>query len=258
MAKNKVEISGIKTSDLKTLKNSDMIKLFKELKNGDKSIKDKLVNGNLRLVLSILQRYQNKCDNLDDLFQIGVGGLIKAVDNFDLSFGVKFSTYAVFMIEGEIKRYIRDNNQVRISRTIKELSYKIINFREEYLKNNYEYPSNELVCSKFDIDPYDLNIILNSLVEPTSIFEPIYNDGGDTIYLADQLDDKKNSFYDIETKLSLKEAVKKLKDKEKYIIIERYLIGKTQMELANEIGISQAQISRIEKSGLNNIRKFLQ
>ena len=143
MAKNKVEITGIKTSSLETLKSSEMTKLFEELKNGNKSAKDKLVKGNLKLVLSILQRYQNRCDNLDDLFQIGVVGLIKAIDNFDLSFGVKFSTYAVFMIEGEIKRYIRDNNQIRVSRTIKELSYKIVNYKEEYLKKNLVYPSNE-------------------------------------------------------------------------------------------------------------------
>ncbi len=255
MAKNKVEISGIKTSDLKTLKNSDMIKLFKELKNGDKSIKDKLVNGNLRLVLSILQRYQNKCDNLDDLFQIGVVGLIKAVDNFDLSFGVKFSTYAVFMIEGEIKRYIRDNNQIRVSRTIKELSYKIVNYKEEYLKKNFIYPSNEQICKHFDITPYDLSIALTSLTEPVSIFESTYNDGNDTILLVDQLEDKSKS--DLNDLIALKEALSKIKERERIVIVKRYLNGLSQSEIASELNISQAQVSRIETSAINSIKKLV-
>ncbi len=255
MAKNKVELTGVNTSTLKTLKSSEMEELFIQMKNGSKTAKEKLIKGNLKLVLSLLKKYQNKCDNMDDLFQMGTIGLIKAIDNFDLSFGVKFSTYAVFMIEGEIKRYIRDNNQVRISRTIKELSYKIINFREEYLKNNYEYPSNELVCSKFDIDPYDLNIILNSLVEPTSIFEPIYNDGGDTILLLDQLEEKEST--NLNDLLALKEALLRIKDRERIIITKRYFMGLSQAEIAQELNISQAQVSRIENSALNSIKKLI-
>lgn len=255
MAKNKVELTGVNTSTLKTLKSSEMEELFIQMKNGSKAAKEKLIKGNLKLVLSLLKKYQNKCDNMDDLFQMGTIGLIKAIDNFDLSFGVKFSTYAVFMIEGEIKRYIRDNNQVRISRTIKELSYKIINFREEYLKNNYEYPSNELVCSKFDIDPYDLNIILNSLVEPTSIFEPIYNDGGDTILLLDQLEEKEST--NLNDLLALKEALLRIKDRERVIITKRYFMGLSQAEIAQELNISQAQVSRIENSALNSIKKLI-
>jgi RNA polymerase sporulation-specific sigma factor len=192
---------------------------------------------------------------MDDLFQIGTIGLIKAVDNFDLAFGVKFSTYAVFMIEGEIKRYIRDNNQIRISRTIKELSYKIINFKEEYIKKYYEYPSNELICEKFNISPYELNIAISSLTEPVSIFEPIYNDGGDTILLLDQLEDKSNT--NISDYLALKEALLKIKERERLIITKRYLIGLSQAEIASELNISQAQVSRIENSALNSIKKLI-
>ncbi len=255
MAKNKVELTGVNTSGLKTLKNSEMNQLFNDYHNGIKSAKEKLIKGNLRLVLSILQKYQNRCDNMDDLFQIGTIGLIKAVDNFDLAFGVKFSTYAVFMIEGEIKRYIRDNNQIRISRTIKELSYKIINFKEEYIKKYYEYPSNELICEKFNISPYELNIAISSLTEPVSIFEPIYNDGGDTILLLDQLEDKSNT--NISDYLALKEALLKIKERERLIITKRYLIGLSQAEIASELNISQAQVSRIENSALNSIKKLI-
>ena len=255
MAKNKVELTGVNTSNLKSLKSTEMNELFIEMKNGSRSAKEKLVKGNLKLILSILKKYQNRCDNMDDLFQIGTIGLIKAIDNFDLSFGVKFSTYAVFMIEGEIKRYIRDNNQVRISRTIKELSYKIINFREEQLKKYYEYPSNELICREFNITPYDLNIALNSLTEPTSIFEPIYNDGGDTILLLDQLEDKDNN--DLNDLLALKEALLKIKDRERVILTKRYLVGLSQAEIVQELNISQAQVSRIESSALNSIKKLI-
>ena len=255
MAKNKVEIVGINTSSLKTLKNSEMNELFKELKDGVKSAKEKLVKGNLRLVLSILQKYQNRCDNLDDLFQIGVVGLIKAIDNFDLSFGVKFSTYAVFMIEGEIKRYIRDNNQIRVSRTIKELSYKIINYKEEYLKKNFVYPSNDEICKYFEITPYDLSIVLTSLTEPVSIFEPTYNDGNDTILLLDQLEDK--NYSDLNQLIELKEALSKIKNRERQVIIKRYLNGLSQSEIAKELNISQAQVSRIENSAINSIKKLV-
>ena len=216
MAKNKVEIAGINTSSLRSLTHEEMVLLFKSLKKGDNESKRLLVEGNLKLVLSILKRYQNKCDNLDDLFQIGVVGLIKAVDNFDLEFNVRFSTYAVFMIEGEIKRYIRDNSQIRISRSVKELSYMIINYKEEYLRENLRYPSNEEICAKFNISEYELYNILNSLCDPVSIFEPIYNDGGDTIYLLDQLEDSKN--VNVNDLILLKDSLNRLKDKERTII----------------------------------------
>lgn len=255
MAKNKVEINGIKTNELKNITHEEMIELFKKYNEGDNLSKEKLVKYNLKLVLSILKKYHNKCDNMDDLFQIGVIGLIKAVENFDISFGVKFSTYAVFMIEGEIKRYIRDNSQVRISRGIKELSYEIINYRENYFINNAEYPPNELVCSMFNITNYELQLALNSLVEPTSIFEPIYNDGGETIYLLDQLED--SNVKDINLLISLKEAINKIKEREKYIIEKRYFEGYSQSEIANILSISQAQVSRIENSALNSIKKLI-
>lgn len=256
MAKNKVEITGINTSTLKTISSEEMNNLFIELQKGNKNAKNTLIEGNLKLVLSILKKYQNRCDNLDDLFQIGTIGLIKAIDNFDLSFGVKFSTYAVLMIEGEIKRYIRDNNQIRISRTIKELSYQIINYKETYLKQNGVYPSNDEICSYFNITPYELYNVLSSLTEPMSIFEPIYNDGGDTIYLFDQVEDKDSSC-DLDIRLAVDKAISNLNEREQFILDQRFVIGKTQMEIAEEIGISQAQISRLEKNALQRVRKQL-
>ena len=255
MAKSKVEITGINTSMLRSLTHEEMILLFKSYKKGDNESKKLLIEGNLKLVLSILKRYQNKCDNLDDLFQIGVVGLIKAVDNFDLSFNVRFSTYAVFMIEGEIKRYIRDNNQVRISRSIKDLAYQIINYKEECMHNNSVYPSNEEICKHFNINDYELYVALSSLSEPMSIFEPIYNDGGDTIYLLDQLEDKTNK--DLDKLLSLREALNKIKDKERVVIMKRYYSGMSQSEIADELSISQAQVSRIENSAINSVKKLI-
>ena len=255
MARNKVIINGIDTSKLKTISFNEMQELFRRLKQGDKESREKLVEYNLKLVLSILRKYQNKCDNLDDLFQIGTVGLLKAIDNFDLSFGVKFSTYAVFMIEGEIKRYIRDNYQIRVSRSIKELSYKIINYREEYLSKYYKYPRNEDICKKFNITDYELSNILSSLNEPVSIFEPIFNDGGETIYLLDQLEDKNVS--DLDNLLALKEALSKMKDREKTIIYKRYVDGLSQAEIADSLSISQAQVSRIESSALNSVKKLI-
>lgn len=255
MAKNKVEINGINTSNLVVLKHEEMIELFRKYKNGEKNVKNTLVEGNLRLVLSILRKYHNKCDNLDDLFQIGVIGLIKAINNFDLNYDVRFSTYAVFMIEGEIKRYIRDNSQIRISRSVKELSYMIINYKEEYLRENLKYPSNEEICTKFNISEYELYNILNSLCDPVSIFEPIYNDGGDTIYLLDQLEDSKN--VNVNDLILLKDSLNRLKDRERTIIVKRYVDGMSQAELASELNISQAQVSRIESSALNSVKKLI-
>lgn len=255
MSKNKVEITGINTSTLKTIKHDEMINLFTEYKNGNKSVKNTLIEGNLKLVLSILKKYQNRSDNLDDLFQIGVIGLIKAIDNFDLSYGVKFSTYAVLMIEGEIKRYIRDNNEVRVSRSIKDLAYQIISYKEQELDKNGIYPTNEEICKHFNISNYELYNALTSLREPVSIFEPIFNDGGDTIYLLDQLEDKKLS--DLEDLLYLREALNKIKDKEKIVIQKRYMDGLSQSEIASELNISQAQVSRIESSAINNIKKLI-
>ena len=256
MAKNKVEITGINTSALKTLTNEEMIELFKSYQNGNKESKTILVECNLRLILSILRKYQNKCDNMDDLFQMGCIGLIKAIDNFDLKYEVRFSTYAVLMIEGEIKRYLRDNNQVRISRGIKELAYKIISFKDEYFLLHGIYPSNEEICSNLNINEYELGNSLMSLKEPMSIFEPIYNDGGDTIFLLDQIEDIKEN-RNLHELISLRKALNRIKEREKEILISRYIIGKSQTEIASSLGISQAQVSRIESSAIKNVKRLI-
>ena len=256
MAKNKVEITGINTSKIKVLKHKEMIELFKKYQNGDLMAKDELVEGNLKLVLSILKKYQNKTDNMDDLFQIGCVGLIKAIDNFDLSHEVKFSTYAVLMIEGEIKRYIRDNNSVRISRSIKDQAYKIIKFKEEYLQENGREPNTSEIGKGLEISEYDVNEAILSLKEPMSLFDPIYNDGGDTIYLVDQIEDKRENKY-LDSLISMRRALEKIKEREKDILINRFIVGKTQMEIANEMNISQAQVSRLEKNALNNVKRLI-
>lgn len=256
IAKNKVDITGINTSELTVLTEDEKIKLFNDLKNkNDNYARDKLINGNLRLVLSILKNYQNKCDNMDDLFQIGVIGLIKAIDNFDMSYNVKFSTYAVPLILGEVKRYLRDNNNIRISRSIKDLAYKIIKLKEEYYAiKGIEMP-NSLIAKELGVDEIEIITALDSLKDPISIQEPIYNDGGDTIYLEDQLENKKDNYLLWDNNISLYDAINDLDKKEKKIIIERFLLGKTQMEIAEEIGISQAQVSRLEKGGIKQIKK---
>lgn len=256
MAKNKVEITGINTSKIKVLSKSEMTELFKKYQSGDLSAKDELVNGNLKLVLSILRKYQNKTDNMDDLFQIGCIGLIKAIDNFDLSHDVMFSTYAVLMIEGEIKRYIRDNNSVRISRSIKDLAYKIMRFKEEYWLENGKEPNTNEISTNLEVSEYEVSQALMSLKEPMSLFDPIYNDGGDTIYLVDQLEDKTEN-KDIDSLISMRRALEKIKEREKSILINRFIIGKTQMEIAEELNISQAQVSRLEKNAIKNVKRLI-
>lgn len=256
MGKKSVEITGISTSSIKVLSHSEMLELFKEYQNGDLSAKEKLVNGNLKLVLSILRKYNRRVDNLDDLFQIGVVGLIKAVDNFDLKHEVKFSTYAVLMIEGEIKRYIRDNNSLRISRSIKDLAYRILLFKEEYIQENGKEPSTEEIAKNLNVSNYDVVEALLSLKEPDSLYEPIYNDGGDTIYLMDQIEDKKEN-KDIDSLISMRKALNKIKERERNILISRFIVGKTQMEIANELMISQAQVSRLEKNAIKNVKRLI-
>lgn len=256
MARHKVEICGVNTANIKVLSNEEMIVLFKKFQEGDLFAKEELINGNLKLVLSILKKYNNRTDNMDDLFQVGCVGLIKAIDNFDLSHEVKFSTYAVPMILGEVKRYLRDNNSVRIARSIKDIAYRALRIKEELTNELGKEPSIDLIAQKLNLPVYEVSNALDSMKETISMFEPIYNDGGDTIYLADQLSDK-SEYYDKDVKLALNEALKNLKGKEKYILLERYIIGKTQMELSNELGISQAQISRLEKSGLENLKKMI-
>lgn len=256
MARNKVEITNLNTSDIKVLTNDEQTSLFKSYKNGDISAREKLINGNLKLVLSVLKGFTGRCDNMDDLFQVGIIGLIKAIENFDLSYEVKFSTYAVLMIMGEVKRYLRDNSPLRVSRSIKDIAYKSLKVKERLTNELDVIPTTEMIAKELNIPEWEVVQALNSLKDTVSMFEPIYSEGGDTIYLVDQLSNPEE-IYDLETKISLKEALDKIKDKEKYIITQRYLIGKTQTELAEEIGISQAQISRLEKNGLSKIKKMI-
>ena len=255
MARHKVEICGVNTANIEVLTNDEMLNLFDKYKNGDKSAKERLINGNLKLVLSILKKYNNRTDNLDDLFQIGCIGLIKAIDNFDLSHEVRFSTYAVPMIIGEIKRFLRDNSSIRIARSIKDISYKALKVKEELTNKNNKEPSIKEIAEILELSEYEVSNALDSMRETISMFDPIYSDSGDTIYLSDQLEDKKSNMYNIDDKIALKDAINNLKDREKYIITERYMMGMTQIEIAQELGISQAQISRIEKNGLENIKK---
>lgn len=256
MARNKVEITGVNTNNIIVLTNEEMIDLFKKYRMGDNQAKEKLITGNLKLVLAILKKYVGKSDNLDDLFQIGVVGLIKAIDNFDITLGLKLSTYAIPMISGEIRRYLRDNNLLRISRSIKDLAYKAILKRDE-LTNQLGYvASYELVARELGVSIVDVMTSIEAMSEPVSIFEPIYNDGGDTIYLYEQLEDKSND-NDLETKIALKKAINDLTKREKSILNMRYKIGKTQMEIASEFGISQAQVSRLEKNAIKTLKKTL-
>lgn len=255
MSRHKVEISGVNTANIKVLTSEETINLFNKMKQGDKNAREELINSNLKLVLSILKKFSGKTDNLDDLFQVGCLGLVKAIDNFDTSFDVKLSTYACPMIEGEIKRYLRDNNAIRISRSTKDLAYKTLKLKEELSENGKE-PSNKEIADILNVSEYDVVLALDSLREPVSMYEPIYNDGGDTIFLCDQIASKEDE-YGLESKLALNNALKNLKKREVNILKERFLIGKTQMEIANELGISQAQISRIEKNAINNIKKHI-
>lgn len=257
MAKSKVDITGINTNDLKVLSNKEMNDLFFKLSCGDKSAKNELVNGNLKLVLSLLKKFNNRSDNMDDLFQIGCIGLIKAIDNFDLSHNVKFSTYAVPMILGEVKRYLRDNNSLRISRSIKDVAYKTIKLKDELTTRDGVEPTNEEIAKILGVDEIDIALALDSLKEPVSMFEPIYNDGGDTIYLSDQLEDKKENINSWDISIYLRDAIDKLKAKERKILIDRYLMGKTQVEISEEIGISQAQVSRLEKDAIKSVKKLI-
>ena len=255
MAINKVDITGINTSNLETIKSKDMEELFIKLKEtNDKSIRDKLVMGNLKLVLSILKRYNNRNENLDDLFQIGCIGLVKAIDNFDLSYGVKFSTYSVLMIEGEIRKYLRDNNTIRVSRSVKENAYKILKYKNEYMVNYGKEPSIEEISKKLNLDKKEILSSLEATKAIISYFDPIYDDGGETIFLYDQLSTNDRDILD---EVILKNAINNLKNKEKIVFTDRYINGKTQVELSEELNISQAQVSRIEKNALNNIKKLI-
>ena len=256
MARHKVDICGVNTANIKVLTSEETKKLFEDLKNGDITARDKLVEGNLKLVLSILKKFSNKVDNLDDLFQVGCLGLVKAIDNFDTSYDVKLSTYACPMIIGEIKRFIRDNSTLRISRSIKDLAYKSLKLKEELTTSNGKEPTNKEIASILGVTEYEVDNAIESLREPVSMYEPIYNDGGDTIYLYDQISNKKEE-YDLDYKLALEKAISKLKPRDRKILEARFIEGITQIEIANELGISQAQISRIEKNAIKTLKKYV-
>lgn len=257
MTRHKVEISGVNTANIKVLTTEEMNELFKRVKNGDTKAREELVNGNLKLVLSILKKFSKHVDNMDDLFQIGCIGLLKAIDNFDLSYGVKFSTYCVPMIQGEVKRYLRDNNSIRVSRSVKDLAYKALKLKEELTMEDNSEPTTERLAELLEVEPYNIVNALESMRDPISIFEPIYNDGGDTIYLFDQIEDRKTDNSNIDTKMSVREAISNLSRREQLVLEERFVIGKTQMEISEELGISQAQVSRIEKGIIDSLRDKL-
>lgn len=256
MARHSVNISGVNTANIKVLTHEETRELFQKMKDGDIFARDDLINGNLKLVLSILRRFVNKTDNLDDLFQVGCLGLVKAIDNFDISYDVRLSTYACPMILGEIKRYLRDNSTLRVSRSIKDLAYKTLKLKEELTTSNGVEPSDMEIAKILGVTEYEVSNAIESLREPMSMYEPIYNDGGDTIYLFDQISNKKEE-YDLDYKLAVDKAILKLKDRDRHIIEERFVVGKTQMEIASELGISQAQISRIEKNAIKTLKKSI-
>lgn len=253
-----MDIPGIDTNNLRVLSNSEMIPLFERLKNGDKSAKEELVNGNLKLVLSIISKFRYKNLDMNDLFQVGTIGLIKAVDNFDTSFGVMFSTYAVPLILGEVKRLIRTNNSLRVARSIRDLAFRILKFKDEYSILYGVEPQNDVIAKELDIEEYEIKLALDALNEPVSIYEPVFNDGGDTIYLLDQIADLKDKNTDKDLLLAMNQALKKIKKREREVLIDRYIIGKTQSEIADEFNVSQAQISRIEKSAIKSMKKLLE
>ncbi|MFX3622634.1 MAG: RNA polymerase sporulation sigma factor SigG [Ectobacillus sp.] len=258
MTRNKVEICGVDTSKLPVLKNDEMRKLFQEMQNGDTSAREKLVNGNLRLVLSVIQRFNNRGEFVDDLFQVGCIGLMKSIDNFDLSQNVKFSTYAVPMIIGEIRRYLRDNNPIRVSRSLRDIAYKALQVREKLMAENSKEPTATEIAEVLGVTHEEIVFALDAIQDPVSLFEPIYNDGGDPIFVMDQLSDDRQRDEQWVEELALKEGMKRLNEREKMIIRKRFFQGKTQMEVAEEIGISQAQVSRLEKSAIKQMNKTIQ
>ena len=257
MAKYKVEITGINTNNIKSLTHKENIELINKMKEGDKHAKEELINGNLKLVLASLKYFNNRNCNLDDLFQVGVIGLIKAIDNFDPSLDLKLSTYAIPLILGEIKKYLRDNTQVRISRSIKDNAYLILSFKEQYINEYGIEPTIKEIEEYTQLSSYDIYLALNSLQSPTSIFEPVYNEKGDDLFLEDQISDTKSDVDNTDDSITLNNALNSIKERERSIIVQRYLIGKTQSEIADSLNISQAQVSRLEKSALVKMRKLV-
>lgn len=250
---NKVEICGINTNDLKVLKESEKIELLKKAHSGDKQARDELIKGNLRLVLSVIQRFSNRGENMDDLFQVGVIGLIKAIDNFNLDLDVRFSTYAVPMCIGEIRRYLRDDNAVRVSRSMRDTAYKAMQVKERLINENQKEPTVEEIAKELGMKKSDVVLALEAIVDPVSLYEPVYNDGGDTIYVMDQVGDSSTDTDWID-EIMIKDEISRLDDRERNIMYLRFMQGKTQMEVAKEVGISQAQVSRLEKNALKRIK----
>lgn len=257
MALNKVEICGVNTSKLPRLTEEEKELLFDRIKKGDKEAREIYIKGNLRLVLSVIKRFGNSNENPDDLFQIGCIGLMKAIDNFDTSLQVKFSTYAVPMILGEIRRYLRDNNTIRVSRSLRDTAYKAIYAKENYMKQHQKEPTIMEIASEIGIDKEEIVYALDAIQSPMSLYEPVYTEGGDTLYVMDQVSDKKNREENWIENLALQDAIKRLNERERYLVRLRFYEGKTQMEVAQEIGISQAQVSRLEKNALKTMKNYL-
>ena len=257
MLNGKVEICGVNTAKLPVLKGEEKKRLFERILQGDLEARETYIYGNLRLVLSIIQRFNNRGEYVDDIFQVGCIGLIKAIDNFDVTQGVQFSTYAVPMIIGEIRRYLRDNNSIRVSRSLRDIAYRALQVKENFINQNSREPSIEEISKLMDVPKESVLFALDAIQDPISLFEPVYHDGVDAVFVMDQVGDEKNSDTKWLENLSLSEALKRLNDREKLILNLRFFEGKTQMEVADEIGISQAQVSRLEKSALKNMKKYI-
>ncbi|SMC37001.1 RNA polymerase sporulation sigma factor SigG [Papillibacter cinnamivorans] len=253
----KVEICGVNTSKLKVFKNEEMVELLRRTKEGDKEAREKLIAGNLRLVLSVIQKFTNRGENVDDLFQVGCIGLIKAIDNFDITQPVRFSTYGVPMIIGEIRRYLRDNSSIRVSRSMRDTAYKVLQAKERLLSEKQKEPTVEEIAKELGIEREEVVFAMDAIMDPVSLYEPVYSDGGDTICVMDQVSDSKNTDESWLEQIALKEAIKGLGEREKHILALRFYEGKTQMEVSAEVGISQAQVSRLEKNAINQIKKCL-
>lgn len=254
---NKVEICGVNTSQLPILSEGEKEELLRKTREGDRKARQTLISGNLRLVLSVLQRFGGRGENMDDLFQVGCIGLMKAIDNFDPRHNVKFSTYAVPMIIGEIRRYLRDNNAIRVSRSLRDIAYKALSVREKLTAKNQTEPTVETIAKELSLPPEEVSFALEAICDPVSLYEPVYREGGDAIFVMDQVKDDKNTDEKWLEKLSLKEAMSRLGDREREIVGLRFFDGRTQMEVAEEVGISQAQVSRLEKSALMQMRKSI-
>ena len=253
---NKVEICGVNTAKLPILTAEQKAELMKKIKDGNEEAREEFIKGNLRLVLSVIQRFNNRGESPDDVFQIGCIGLIKAIDNFDMSQNVQFSTYAVPMIIGEVRRYLRDNNSIRVSRSLRDLAYKAMQFKEKYIKENNKEPTIEQIAKELGVEKEEIAFSFDAIQDPISLQEPVYNDGAESIYVMDQVKDQKNTDELWAENMTMMQAMEKLNDKEKNIIIRRYFDGRTQMEVADEIGISQAQVSRLEKSAIDHIKRL--